>query len=96
MSNRQPNTDEPIATDAQPEETSTIQIPTRIGTKIQMRTEGTEFGSVDEYVTFVLESVLRQLEVQDDDGFVDRTDTRETEPEDSEAIQERLESLGYL
>ena len=97
MSNQQPNPNDSIATDVQLAEMCQITIPNRIGTKIETRIKGTEFDSVDEYVTFVLESVLRQLDEQDDGSrIVDRSEDHETNPEDSEAIQGRLESLGYL
>lgn len=67
-------------------EGSQVTIPDRVYSAIEGRVERTEFDSTDEYVTFVLRSLLGELDQQD-------ADERE---EGSEELQERLESLGYL
>lgn len=55
--------------------------------KIKERIKGTEFSSVEEYVNFVLEEVLKD----DEEEF-----EFELSEEDEEKIKERLRSLGYL
>ena len=65
-----------------------IQIPTEIYEQIQQRVTGTEFSSVEEYVTFVLEEVLK-------DEDEDESETPFT-AEDEEEVKKRLRALGYL
>lgn len=65
-----------------------IRIPKDLIGKIKERIQGTEFKSVDEYATFVLEEVIKE--------------TGEEEPEevfsedDEQKVKERLRALGYL
>ncbi len=54
--------------------------------KIQERAEATGFGSVDEYVSFVMEEVLK------DEGEEEVVFTKEEEEE----VKKRLRALGYL
>lgn len=96
MSDQQSNTDGRKNLELRSDGTFDITVPDHVGTKIEQRIERTEFDSVDEYVTFVLESLFRELDAQDGHIVGDHSDTHKTDPEDSEAIQERLESLGYL
>lgn len=64
-----------------------VKIPKEILREIEERIKETEFGSVEEYVTFVLEEVLRE----DDEG------PEETlSEEDEQKVKERLKALGYL
>ena len=64
-----------------------IKIPKDLIAKIEERVKETEFGSVDEYATFVLEEVVK------DDG----EDIEEVfSEEDEEKVKERLRALGYL
>ena len=65
-----------------------IQIPAEIFEQIQQRVTGTEFSSVEEYVTFVLEEVLK-------DEDEDESETPFT-AEDEEEVKKRLRALGYL
>ncbi len=51
---------------------------------IQERVKVSEFDSAEEYVNFVLEEVLRQVERD------------ESPEEDEEAVEKRLRDLGYL
>lgn len=64
---------------------------------IEERVEVSEFESVEEYVNFVLEEVLRQVE---GDGSPEKDSGTEEEEgfdeEDEEAVQDRLRDLGYL
>lgn len=65
-----------------------IKIPKEIIGKIEERITGTEFKTVEEYVNFVLEEVIK--------------DTGEEEPEevfseeDEAKVKDRLRALGYL
>ena len=67
-----------------------VEIKDEIYEKIKERIKGTEFSSVEEYVNFVLEEVLKD-EDEDEEEF-----EFELGEEDEEKIKERLRSLGYL
>ncbi len=64
-----------------------VEIPVEIYKKIENRIKDTEFTTVSEYVTFVLEEVLESLEEDEEEVF---------SKEDEEKIKERLRALGYL
>jgi len=68
------------------EEKVTIQIPKRIYDELKKQVEesGGEFKSVEEYVTFILEELLRE---EEESVFT---------PEEEEEIKRRLRALGYL
>ena len=67
------------------EEKKTVSLPAEVYTKIEQRVAGTEFQSVDEYVNFVLEEVLREEEPE-----------TTFSKEDEEEVKKRLKALGYL
>ena len=69
------------------EEKVAIEIPRRLYEQIKKHVEesGGEFKSVEEYVVFVLEEVLREEE--EESVFT---------PEEEEEIKRRLRALGYL
>ncbi|RLA76041.1 MAG: CopG family transcriptional regulator [Deltaproteobacteria bacterium] len=70
------------------EECGEIRIPTRLIEEIEERIGATEFESVEEYVTFVLEEVIKD---------VDEEEPEEVFSEEDEAkVKERLRALGYL
>ena len=64
-----------------------IKIPKDLIAIIEERVKETEFESVDEYATFVLEEV-----VKDDDEEIEEVFSEE----DEEKVKERLKALGYL
>ncbi|MFC5277848.1 hypothetical protein ACFPM1_03565 [Halorubrum rubrum] len=66
-------------------EVRTVEIPEHLHERVERRTAGTTFESVDEYVRFVLEEVVA---ADADDGSYDDVD--------DEDVQARLRSLGYL
>jgi len=68
-------------------EKMTVRIPKNIYEKIQERIKDTEFKSVDEYVTYVLQEVLSSLEEEEEQVFSE---------EEEEKVKERLRALGYL
>lgn len=67
--------------------TESVALPTRILDRVENRLPRTEFDSKSEYITYVMEEVLYQVEQETDDEI---TDVDESEVED------RLKSLGYL
>ncbi len=68
------------------EEYGTVKIPKDVISKIEKRIQGTEFKSVDEYTSFVLEEVIRDEE-EPAEVFSE---------EDEKKVKERLRALGYL
>lgn len=70
------------------EETQTVELPSRIVSRVEARLPRTEFETSDEYITYVMEEVLYRVEKEtEDDDF---------EPIDEEEVKDRLKSLGYL
>lgn len=65
-----------------------VSIPIQLYEKIEQRIKETEFKSVSDYVTFVLEEVLASLEEEEKEEVF-------TE-EEEEKVKERLRALGYL
>jgi len=63
-----------------------IKIPKETYNKLEKRIKESEFKSVNEYVTYILDQVLEKLENKQD----------VFSKEDEEKVQERLRSLGYL
>lgn len=70
------------------EETVAIELPGRIITKVGNRLPGTRFDSESEYITFVMEEVLTEVEAE--------TGDEEFETVDEDEVKKRLKSLGYL
>lgn len=56
--------------------------------KIEARLEETGFESVDKYVTFVLEEVIKEVEDEEPEEVFSE--------EDEEKVKGRLRALGYL
>lgn len=71
------------------EEVCEIPIPKHLYDKIIERIRGTDFSSVHEYITFVLEEILSEdeEEVKEEETFTE---------EDEGKVKERLRGLGYL
>jgi 16S rRNA C1402 N4-methylase RsmH len=63
-----------------------IKVSKEIIRKIEERIKDTEFKSVEDYVTFVLEEVIKD-EVGSEEVFSE---------EDEKKVKERLRALGYL
>jgi hypothetical protein len=96
MNGRDAHPPDVTGSERSPDETLQVTIPSHVGEKIAYRLSETDFDSVDEYVTFVLESVLRELAEQDDEVSIAIVTDDDAASENSDAIQARLESLGYL
>lgn len=67
------------------EEKETVHLSTELYQKIGERVKATGFESVDEYVTFILEEVLKE----------DKEKVALDE-QDEEEVKKRLRALGYL
>lgn len=93
MSDSTQDPDEQTAIESRGDDTWHVHLPNRVGLKIAGRVQKTDFDSVDEYVAFVMESVLRELDEQDDDAD---NHVEYSDGEKSEELHDRLESLGYL
>ena len=63
----------------------TVTIPADLYDRIEERVRTVGFGSVEEYVTFVMEEVLKEDEQQP--AF---------SKEEEEEVKKRLKALGYL
>ncbi len=82
----------------------TVTLPATLRSRIDQRLPNTEFDSAEAYVNYAMESLLRELDQQDARADDVESDAVETDPDadggasavDSEAMEERLESLGYL
>ncbi len=69
-------------------EYKTVEIPAELYERIEKRVKETEFSSVSEYVTFVLQEVLNTLEEEEEEEVFSE--------EEEEKVKERLRALGYL
>ena len=68
------------------EEKRAVSLPAELYSKIEERVNTTDFVSVEEYVTFVLEEVIKE-ENEEEKAF---------SKEDEEEVKKRLKALGYL
>ena len=68
------------------EEKKSVLLPAELYNQVLERVEATGFGSVDEYIIFVLEEVLKE-DVGEEKAF---------SKEEEEEVKKRLKSLGYL
>ena len=66
-------------------EKKTVLLPAELYSKVEERLKATDFGSVDEYVEFVLEEVVKEAE--EEKAFSE---------EEEKEVKKRLKDLGYL
>jgi len=66
-----------------------VTLPEDIYREIARRVKETEFESIDSYVTYVLEEILRELESE-------TTVKPEEEEAKDERVKDRLRDLGYV
>lgn len=72
----------------QHEQTTPVELPSRIVSRVSDRLPRTEFESESAYITYVMEEVLYHVENEtSDDDF---------EPIDEDEVEDRLKALGYL
>ena len=69
------------------QESKSVSLSTELYGRIEERVKATGFGSVDEYVRFVLEEVLKEEGEEEEKAF---------SKEDEEEVKKRLKALGYL
>jgi len=63
-----------------------VDIPDGIYAKLEKKIKGSEFGSVPDYVAFVLGEVLA----------VEEEGSKKLSPEEEKQVKERLKALGYI
>jgi len=68
-------------------ESRAVSLPAELYGRIEERVKATGFGSVDEYVMFVLEEVLKEEGEEEETVF---------SKEDEEEVKKRLKALVYL
>ena len=68
------------------QERKSVSLPAELYSQIEERVKASEFGSVEEYVTFVMEEVLKDEEAEE----------QVYSEEDEEEVKKRLKALGYL
>ncbi|MFX0196618.1 MAG: CopG family transcriptional regulator [Candidatus Hodarchaeota archaeon] len=66
-------------------EKKVVSLPTELYNKITQRIAGTDFDSVDDYVVFVLEEVVKEEEPE---MILSEKDEKE--------VKKRLRALGYI
>lgn len=71
----------------QPENTQQIEIPARLVERVERRVPHTTFDDAGEYIAYVVEEILAQVEDHADEKFDNNND---------EELEARLKSLGYL
>lgn len=64
-----------------------VFLPALLYGRIEERVHATEFNSVEDYVTYVLEEILREEDSEEEPTF--------SEAEEEE-VKKRLRALGYL
>ena len=69
------------------EEKKAVFLPAVLYGRIEERVHATEFNSVADYVTYVMEEILREEESEEEPTFSD---------EEEEEVKKRLRALGYL
>jgi len=65
-----------------------VNLPKELVNRIEKRVGHTDFESAADYISYVLEEVLYQVE--------DENELPESESVDEQQVKERLKSLGYL
>jgi Arc/MetJ-type ribon-helix-helix transcriptional regulator len=77
------------------EPTKTVEVPKHVVDRIEARLPYTNYESADEYVSVALEGLLRELDTASTEAWSGDED-REDVDVDADAVEERLNSLGYL
>ncbi|WP_135855379.1 hypothetical protein [Halorussus salinus] len=69
------------------DDTRSLAVPDRLVSRVERRLPRTDFDAPEEYVAYVLEEVLAQVESEASDSY---------EQVDDDEVEQRLQSLGYL
>jgi hypothetical protein len=64
-----------------------VFLPALLYGRIEERVHATEFNSVEDYVTYVMEEILREEDSKEEPTF---------SAEEEEEVKKRLRALGYL
>ncbi len=81
---------------AELKEILSVPLPKELYLKIEKRLAKTEFKSVGEYVTYVLEQVLLELETSDSARLQKEQIDNPFSKQDQESVEQKLRDLGYL
>ena len=73
---------------------ATVKIPASLVQRVTKRLPGSDFKTVDEYVGFVIDQVLNDLEGTQ--GPTDKSAENVFSKEDQASVEERLRDLGYM
>jgi hypothetical protein len=71
-----------------------VKIPGALASRIQKRLPGSDFKSVDDYVIYVLDQVVTELE--GNQPSTEKTEQNVFSKEDQASVEERLRDLGYM
>lgn len=69
------------------EHTQRVQLPAHVVDRVEKRLPRTEFDGPGDYIAYVVEEVLAQVEDDTDDAM---------DEDNREELEARLKSLGYL
>jgi Arc/MetJ-type ribon-helix-helix transcriptional regulator len=69
-------------------EKKAVFLPAELYGRIEERVRATEFSSVEEYVTYVMEEILREEESEEEEPAFSEAEEEE--------VKKRLRALGYL
>lgn len=70
------------------EEKKAVFLPAELYSRIEERVRATEFNSVEDYVTFVLEEILKDESEEEEEPVFSKAEEEE--------VKKRLRALGYL
>jgi hypothetical protein len=84
------------ANDAKPDtgETVAVKVPKALVVRIVRRLPNTDFKTVDEYVSYVIEQVVSELE--GGDASSNKSGESVFSKEDQASVEQRLRDLGYM
>ena len=88
----------PMSHVAESGEGTQLRIPGSLANRIQKRLPRSDFKTLDDYVAYILDQVLSELEAGDakDEKKTQNQDTGVFSKEDQENVEQRLRDLGYL
>jgi hypothetical protein len=81
-----------MKTESRTETSETVHVSKSLIDRIQKRLSQTDFKTVDEYISYVLDNVLKELEESQAPQKGEKVFSKEEE----EGVEERLRNLGYM
>jgi hypothetical protein len=84
--------------DSESGEDTQLRIPGSLAKRIRKRLPGSDFKTIEDYVAYIMDQVLSELEAGDakDERKSQNQDTGIFSKEDQENVEQRLRDLGYL